>query len=228
MQHAARALVALLPAIAGMAARADAPLVSETADVIGAGACQVEMALSQARTRGQGPLHGYDVLSSCGFRGHSQAAFGFSRDRGEGALQRSARMFGKTTLVAPEPGRTGWGLRYGLGADQLPDDSWHQEGLELLGLVTREIAPGLLLHLNLGHLHERAAGVGKTVWALGVETAADTTVAADVFGDDRSKPWFSAGIGRRFGHGLSLNASAALQFQQPRVRQLTVGAKIEF
>jgi len=228
MRHPARALAAPLLAAAGTAALADAPLVSETADVIVASACQVETALSQSRTPGQGPLHSYDVLGSCGIHGHSQAAIGFSRERGDGAVRRSARVFGKTTLAAPEAGRTGWGLRYGLGADQLPDDSWHPEGLELLGLMTREIAPGVLFHVNLGHLHERAAGVGKTVWSLGVETTADTTVAADFFGDDRSRPWVSAGIGRRFGHGLNLNAGVALQFEQPRVRQLTLGAKIEF
>ena len=227
MKRRARALAAPL-LVVGTAALADAPLVSETADVIGTDSCQVEAAATRARARGQGPLHGYDMLGSCGLHGHSQLAFGFSGDRGDGTVSRSARIFDKITLVAPEAGRTGLGLRIGLGADQLPDDSWHPEGLEVLGLMTREIAPALLLHVNLGHLYERSAHTGKTVWSIGIETAADTTLAADAFGDDRSRPWLSAGIGHRFGRGFSANASFAVQFERPRVRQLSLGAKIEF
>ena len=55
-----------------------------------------------------------------------------------------------------------------------------------------------------------------------------TTVAAALFGDDRSRPWASAGVGTKLGRGLSINASVAVQFENPRVTQWTLGAKIEF
>lgn len=61
-------------------AHADAPLVSETADVIGASDCQVEAALARARVRGQPAAGAGDVLGSCGIGGHSQAALGYTRN----------------------------------------------------------------------------------------------------------------------------------------------------
>ena len=95
-------------------------------------------------------------------------------------------------------------------------------------VLTREVAASLLLHVNLGHAWSRSARQGTTLWSVGVETATDTTVAADLFGDDRSRPWVSAGVGTKLGRGLSVNASVAVQFENPRVTQWTLGAKIEF
>jgi hypothetical protein len=225
MRHQAAAALLLA---AATAARADAPLVSETADVIGAGACQVESAFARATARGAPSARALDLLGSCGVRGHSQVAIGYTQEGSEGQTTRSLRGFVKRTLVAPEPGRTGWGVRAGLSADHAPGESWGHNGLELLGVMTRELAPALLLHANLGHAWSRSARQGTTLWSLGVETAADTTVAADFFGDDRSKPWASAGIGHRFDRGFSANTSLAVQFDKPRVTQWTLGAKLEF
>jgi hypothetical protein len=228
MSSPARALVALLLAPACTAALADAPLVSETADVIGADACQIEASFARATASGAPPARGLDILGSCGVRGHSQAAIGYTHESSDGQTARSLRAFVKHTLVAPEAGRTGWGLRAGLNADRAPGESWRHEGVEVLGLMTREVAPGVLLHANLGHAWSRSTRQGTTLWSLGIETVADTTVAADLFADDRSKPWVSTGIGHKFGHGLSANASVAVQFDKPRTTQWTLGAKIEF
>lgn len=225
MRHPAAAALLLA---AATAARADAPLVSETADVIGAGACQVEAAFARAKASEMPSMRGLDVLGSCGVRGHSQAAIGYTQESSDGQTARSLRAFVKRTLVAPEGGRTGFGLRVGLNADRTPGDSWRHEGVEVLGVLTREIAPALLFHANLGHAWSRSASQGSTLWSLGVETAADTTLAADFFGDDRSRPWVSAGIGRKFGGGFSANTSLAVQFDKPRVTQWTLGAKLEF
>ena len=72
-RHFRRQALAWLTAVAAPAF-ADAPLVSETADVIGGDACQIEAAVSRARARGTAPMSGNDVLGSCGLGGHSQAA----------------------------------------------------------------------------------------------------------------------------------------------------------
>lgn len=221
-------LAATLLVAAATSSHADAPLVSETADVIPGDACQVELASSRARASGAAAVRGFDLLGSCGVRGHSQAALGYTRERSEGETAQALRAFVKTTLRAPEGGRWGFGLRYGLDGARAAGASWRTEGAEVLGVATREIAPALLFHANLGHAWSRSARQGTTLWSLGIETAADTTVAADLFGDDRSRPWVSAGVGTKLGRGFSVNASVALQFETPRVTQWTLGAKIEF
>lgn len=225
----AATLSARLTLITPDSARADAPLVSETADVIGAGDCQFQAALAHAKLRGLPATNGWDLLGSCGIGGHSQVALGYSRERAEGLTAQALRVLGKSTLVAPEAGRTGWGLRYGAAFDSAPGEGRHQEGLEVLAAMTRELAPGLLLHASLGHAHSRNAGTGSTTWSLGVErSAGSTTIAADAFSDDRSRPWVAAGIGRQLSDALSVNASVALGFEQPRLTQLTLGAKLAF
>lgn len=222
------ALAAACLTLAATAARSDAPLVSETADVIPDQACQVEMATGRSRASGLPATTGQDVLGSCGVAGKHQLALGYARERGEGQTAHALRAFVKTTLLAPEAGSNGYGLRYGFDANRMPGSGWRSEGLEVLGVLTRELAPSLLLHANIGHAWSRSARQGTTLWSLGVETATDTTFAADVFGDDRSRPWASAGIGTKLGRGLSVNASVAVQFESPRVTQWTLGAKIEF
>lgn len=83
----------------------------------------------------------------------------------------------------------------------------------------------MLLHGNLGWSRRVRGGADATVWSLGVETATDPTVAADVFGDDRTRPAASVGFGCGFGGGLSASVAYAVQFDRPRLRTLTFGAK---
>lgn len=209
-------------------ALADAPLVSETADVTPGDACQVEVATVRARASGRAAINSQDVLGSCGVQGRHQIALGYTRERSEGVSVNALRTFVKTTISAPEEGRFGYGLRLGFDANRAPGGSWRNGGLELLGVMTREVAPSVLFHANLGHVWDRNNRQGTTLWSLGIETATDTTVAADFFGDDRSRPWVSAGIGSKLGRGYSVNASVAVQFESPRQTQWTLGAKIEF
>jgi hypothetical protein len=230
MHHASRKSLAatLASGLIGNVALADAPLVSETADVIPADACQVEAAATRARTSGQAATTSQDVLGSCGVWGRHQIGLGYTRERSDVVSAHALRTFVKTTLKAPEEGRFGYGLRLGVEASRAPGMAWHAAGLEVLGVMTREVAPSVLFHANLGHAWDRTQRQGTTPWSLGVETTTDITVAADVFGDDRKRPWVSAGIGSRLGRGYSINASVAVQFDSPRQIQWTLGAKIEF
>jgi hypothetical protein len=207
---------------------ADAPLVSETADAIEAGHCQIEAAHSRQRASGQPGLRASDALFSCGVAASTQAALGYTRSRADGASAQAVRVFGKTNLVRVEDGRAGWGVRYGVEALKQTGASWRSETFEVMGLYSREIAHDILLHANLGHGRSRTAKQGTTLWSLGVETTGTFFTAADVFGDDRSRPWVSGGVGYSFGGGFSANASLAMQFDKPRVRSLTLGAKLEF
>ena len=150
-----------------------------------------------------------------------------------GADVRGKRIIVRADLNVPvQDGKAGWGLRYGVAALKLPGSSWRSETFELLGLVSRELAQGVLMHANLGHSQSRSQNSsnvqGTTLWSMGVETTGTFFSAADFFGDDRSRPWLSGGVGYNFGSGFSANASLAWQFVKPLVRSWTLGAKLEF
>ena len=95
-------------------------------------------------------------------------------------------------------------------------------------MATRELAGSWLLHANLGVGHERESRQNSTLWSLGVESTDALALAADVFGDDRSRPWVSGGVGYSWGGGFSASVRLAQQFEQPRLRNVTLGLKLVF
>jgi hypothetical protein len=60
-----------------------------------------------------------------------------------------------------------------------------------------------------------------------MESSSGLRWAADVYGDDRSRPWLSAGLLFPLADKFSANLSYAQQFERPRVRQWTLGFKVE-
>ena len=80
-------------------------------------------------------------------------------------------------------------------------------------------------------------GLGKILDAFGnaesfekifAEHGNDVVLAADVYGDDRSRPWVSAGAGWALLSTLSFNAAYAVKFESRRIKQVSVGMKIVF
>lgn len=222
-----RIVLALLASIT-LPALADRPLVSETADVIDRGTCQVEAAYGRALTRGAPALRDVGAIFSCGVPLQTQLALGYGHTRGGGVKFESLLMGGKTTLRPPEHGQTGFGVAYSLVGEKSPGSSGKVEEFNLVGLVTAELAKGLLGHANLGWSRSRSARQDTTTWSLGMETTGDLTFAADLFGDDRNRPAASAGAGLVLGGGLSINGAYAVQFDSPRVRLWSIGAKFVF
>jgi len=219
-------LLAALLALAALPALAGRPLRSETADVPDAGSCELEAAAARAHSSGLPALRNTDAAFACGVGAQTQAGLGVTRAAGD--TFSAARLVGKTTLLTPERGRTGWGIAYGVDAAKTPDVSWRIDNFGLLAAATRQLAGGLLVHANLGWNRSRTARQNTTLWSLGIETTSDLTVAADVFGDDRSKPGVAAGMGYSFGGGFSASISYALLLESPRVKLLTLGAKLVF
>ncbi|MBK6470133.1 MAG: hypothetical protein IPF94_05180 [Betaproteobacteria bacterium] len=210
------------PALAG------APLVTETADSLAPGDCELEAAEARERASSLPTLRSTTAILGCGVGAESQAALIHTQTRFDGSREQALRLSGKTTFVAPEPGRAGWGLAYAVETVKAPGSGWRSEALDLVGLYTRELAPDLLVHANLGHSYSRSARQGSTLWSLGIEHIDTVTLAADVFGDDRNRPGVSAGVGFGLGRRFSINATLAWQFDEPRVRVVTLGAKLEF
>jgi hypothetical protein len=207
---------------------ADRPLVSETADVIPEGSCQIEAARLRTTSPGASALRGWDTLLSCNRGLSTQPAVGYSNQRGDDGRSDGLLLGAKTTLVMPEAGSTGLGLAYRVEWSRPPGAAWSADVYVVTAALTRELSSGLLLHGNLGWSRSRPTRQDTTFWSVGMETTADLSMAVDAFGDDRSKPSLSGGVGYVIGAGFSLNASLAVQFETPRLRTLTLGAKLVF
>lgn len=230
-----RMTAALAPALAlplllaaAAPAHADRPLASETADVIEDGACQVEAWGGRSTSRGSPAIRGLAGAFSCGAGSATQLALAATEERGGGATTRALAAGGKTTLVMPAPGRTGFGVAYSFDNVHVPGQGSKFDNLNIVGLATREVAPAWLLHLNLGWNRSRSTHLNSTVWSVGAETATNPTFAADVYGDDRGRPGTSLGLGFAFTRDFSVNAALARQWESPAVRQWTLGAKLVF
>lgn len=225
MRHAALAatlLVAAMPALAGR------PLVSETADALEDSNCEVEAWGGRTTASGSPAVRGLAGVFACGVGSATQLALGASDERADGVTVRTLLFGGKTTLVAPADGRTGFGIAYSFDNVHVQGEGSKFDNVNVVGLVTRQIAPHALLHLNLGWNRSRATHLNSTTWSVGVETTTNPTFAVDVYGDDRGRPGTSAGVGFSVTRDFSVNAAFAQQWESPAVRQWTLGAKLSF
>lgn len=212
-----------------MAATAGAgPRVTETADALPARDCELEAGVARDRTSGVPTLRGTEVVFGCGVGASTQINASWVRESSEGVHASGYGLLGKTTFVMPEAGRTGWGLAYGIAAARNGGGSlrWQEAAVSLV--ATRELAGSWLVHANLGVGHERESRQNSTLWSLGVESTDTLALAADVFGDDRNRPWISGGVGYSWGSGFSASVRLAQQFEQPRLRSVTLGLKRVF
>lgn len=223
-----RLLPLLLAACSFGAAHAGRPLASETADALPARQCEVEMGSALESDKDTPSSRHADVVFSCGVLSNTQAAIGLSRSRAQSQSAYGTTLTGKTMLWAAEEGKPGFGVRYGAAWTKLPGEGGKLEEIQVLAIASQEVAKDLWMHANLGWSRAREERITTTNWSLGIETVGDWSLAADVFGDDRGKPWVSAGIGYTLGHGVSVNVSLARQMEEPRGRVFTLGLKMVF
>ncbi len=219
------ALVALAVPHAAWAAR---PLVSETADSLAPGDCELETAVASTRVRGEPNTGSVDALVACGIGKGTQRSGAYNRARSGGLTGQAVTLGGKTNLVEAQDGRIGWAIAYGASLDKAPGDGWKHGSTRLFGVATKELRDGLLGHLNLGWLRTESDRLNSTTWSIGFEGDGPVRWAADVFGDDRSRAWVSAGLIWPLAEKLTANLAYAQQFERPRVRQWTLGFKLDF
>lgn len=221
----APALAALLVPLAAWSAR---PLVSETADAQARGSCEFEPAVARTTARGQASATGLDMLVACGIGLDTQLGAGYGRSRSGGQTEQSLTLSGKTNLAPVQDGRIGWAIAYAAAFDKAPGSAWRHGGTRLYGVGTLELTANLLGHLNLGWQRSAADRQTSTTWSAGVEGDGPLRWAADVFGDDRSRPWLSAGLVWPLADRFTANIAYAQQFERVRVRQWSLGVKLDF
>lgn len=219
------ALATLLAAPATWAAR---PLVSETADSRARGDCELESALASTRVRGQGNAGSLDALVACGIGLGTQASGAYNRSRSGGLTAQAVTLGGKTSLAEAQDGRIGWAIAYGASLDKASGGSWQHGSTRVFGVASKSLTDSVAAHFNLGWLRSEGDRRNSTTWSLGFEGDGLVRWAADVFGDDRSRAWVSAGLVWPLAEKLSANLAYAQQFERPRVRQWTLGFKFDF
>ncbi len=220
--------LALSACVVSSGAWADHPLVSETADALPRGTCQVEFTRSNERTSGAPIVGRSDVQFVCGAGTQSQFAIGMNSSRANSQRAERYRVEGKTTLVAPENGATGFGVRYGLGWATGQGQRTELESTTILAVASREVSNGVLAHANLGFTRDRRLSNNTGLWSVGVETTDALSLAADLFGQERSKPSMSFGMGWRASKGVLVSAAFALQTGEDKAKTLSLGLRLVF
>ena len=149
-------------------------------------------------------------------------------ERARGQRAERYRVVGKTTLLEAAAGQTGYGVRYGLNWATGPGQSTELESSTVLAVATREVRNGVLLHANLGFSRDRLLARSTGLWSLGVETTDALGVAADIYGEERGKPWLSLGMGWRASKDLVVSLAYALQTGDEKTKTLSLGLKLVF
>jgi hypothetical protein len=221
-------LLIVCAALAAPTAWAGHPLVTETADALARGTCEVEFVRANEKG-GTAPKVGHsDVQFSCGAGARSQLAIGVDSSRVDGLRAEGYRVAGKTTLLAPEDGNTGFGVRYSLGWATTQGKRTELESTTVLAVATREIRNGVIAHANLGFTRDRLQSRSTGLWSLGVESTDPISWAADIFGEESSKPSVSLGLGWRAGKDVFVSVAYAMQTADEKARSLSLGLKLLF
>ena len=185
------ALAALLPWGVAQAAR---PMVTDDARIVDAKACQVE---SWAR-RNQDSTE-YWAQPACNFTGNLELSLGGARGKDDGDTRTTDIVLQAKTLFKPlEPDGWGWGLAVGNVRHPAIHTSSNLVG-DLYAYVPATFSlrsDRLLVHTNIGWLHEREARRHRMTWGLGTEAqwSASSWLIAEVFGQHQGTPFYQVGI----------------------------------
>lgn len=212
------------------AAQAARPLATEDADVLERGDCEVEGVIAQSKPAGQPSTRGWTALGTCGVGANTQLILAYNRSRTDDASLSGLLLGGKTAILTREGEGLGFTLAYGLVSAKAENGSMEHELTYLNAVATRELARGWTGHANLGWVRSESASASSTTWNLALEHALGNGVdlAAEVYGDDRAKPWIGVGARWAVSDKLSLNANWATQRETPRVNAWSIGFKLAF
>lgn len=221
---------ALLLAAACATAQAGRPLATEDADVLDRGSCEWESFAARLAVAGAPATNGATTQFGCGVGWNTQAALGYGRERRSGAATSAWGLSGKTAIVERAAGQAGLTLAWGLGTQREPGAATKHESSFLALVATREWTGGWLTHANLGWQRSESASTNTTTWNLAVEKLIGSGVdlMAEVYGDDRARPWLGAGLRWTVSERFSVNASWSVQNESPRPKLGTLGFKLAF
>lgn len=180
--------------LAAGAAQAGRPMITDDARIVDAKACQVETWVRKNRDGRE-----FWMLPACNFTGNLELSLGGAQVADEaGSRTTDVVLQGKTLFRTLEPDGWSWGLAFG---NVRHPDSRSRSGRsgDLYAYVPASFSfreDRVVLHANLGWLHERETGRDRLTWGAGSEArlAGRSWLIAEAFGQNRGRPFYQAGL----------------------------------
>jgi hypothetical protein len=227
-----RTLLILGASLATATAQAGLPLLAEDASVLAPRDCEFEAGALSESTGDASALE--QVLNlSCGVGFGSQLGLAVGRLKDADMRTGQRALGGKVSLWQGEDGA---GAALAAAAVwEHSDGRWRQSALSLIAAYSRPLPSDVTLHLNLGHRQDRVDSEASTTWAAALEHegfalgALTLAPMAELFGSDRSAPWWNAGLRLTLlPEQLWLGLSYGRQINPERARLATASLKLAF
>jgi hypothetical protein len=228
---AARVLAAFaaLGPCAPAPALAARPFVTDDADVIKPGGCEIELVQAEQRAHDTEDEGSTSAQLSCGIGGNTELSLAGLRAKRGSEHWPAVAIGGKTALRPLAEGELGIAIAYTLLGEKLPGSEF-RETRGLASLVATQSLGHVLAHANFGYAYDRIAHVGRAVWAFALEhTGERFDFGGEIFGESTRSAWLGAGA--RYAvlqDRLSIDASYAVRGNSSRARRATVGVTIAF
>jgi hypothetical protein len=103
-----------------------------------------------------------------------------------------------------------------------------RHGAQTVSDATQALLQQLLAQIDLGRLRLERDRQSDAAWSLGIEGHGRVRWAADLYRDERSRRWWSAGVAWPVASGLSARLALARRLQSPAAPQLTLSLKIDY
>ena len=222
-----RQVAALLVGAMGLVsiAHGGAPLSTDDAGVLEPQVCEVETYAQRLTRSGIDAVRAVSTQFGCGIGARSQIAIGYARAASGDAHDDALGLAGKSSLFAAD-----LALAWKLSALRVAGAGFRHEGTALVLVASHALGAGVTAHANLGWAHSQSARASSTTWNLAAEAlvAAGVELMAEVYGDDRDRPWRGLAARGSPAQRLSFGISWAQQSAQPRSRFAGIGVKLGF
>lgn len=187
-------LLLLLPTLCPMLAMAARPMITDDARVVDPNSCQLESWAKHNRDSTE-----YWVLPGCSPRENLELTLGGAVTRQDGESQNSDLMLqAKLLFKQLETNSYGYGLVVGHAQHPRLDNNSSMIGntYAYIPVSASFFSDKLILHTNLGALHDKENNRTDMTWGLGSEIplANKLDLIAETYGDHRSRPYYQAGL----------------------------------
>lgn len=216
---------ALMTATALHAAR---PLATDDTGVLDRGDCELEAVASRDKADGV-RVDGQSLQLGCGIGARTQVALAVDRANEEGLRVRGTTLGAKFALLPGDD--ASWSLSGSVQWASASGQGNRHVASALNLLHTRSLGESFTLHANLGHARDEEARTASTTWGLALEHAGWGPVAlmGELYGDDRSSPWWSVGLRwTAVPDRLVLDVAYGRQMVGGRPSAVSVGIKLAF
>ena len=184
----------ILLSILSTPSHATRPLITDDARIVDAYSCQLESWVKHGRD-------GDEVwaLPGCNFTGNLELTIGGAQSRNDGSVSESAYLVQvKTLFKTLEPNGWAWGLAAGNMNRPGSADVGNLNG-NTYGYVPASFSfhdDRLVIHTNLGGVHERTTGRNRSTWGVGAEVELNPRgwVIAETYGQSSDTPFWQAGL----------------------------------